>query len=404
MTTELAGVNVFRPIPAGGQFVKTITELVWPTWRRVTLEQGGDHEADFYVDTDTHPVTRDELEDIFANWVGYHVVESYGGVTTFMGYIHSMRLYSGGVTWTVNIEHMANHIRVLYQVDSATTAKITTAAQSAASQAVYGTKMAILEPRQFITQTRAELKRDTYLTWHAFPRALPGEVFVDNDAATILEVYVQGYIHTLDWKYYKETLSAGVDTGVSTHLSDLLAGHDYVSAGNIVTDAATVTTEADYVTVLRRIDDLLADTNFSYGCFASRSFDYKARDLTTIKYFRQSRGRRRGLFSGGLFVPEPLVTPGGVVWTEDVFAGAPRNATLIHDPRAAWIASVEYSLSGLTITTGDEFDDAWANADIALALGKEVDDARQAPVSPWLDFDNEDLIVSPPTWTFKHDP
>jgi hypothetical protein len=401
--TELAGVNVYRPIPAGGQFLKTITELVWPTWRRVTLEQGGDHEADFYVDTDSHPVTRDELEYIFANWVGHHVEESYGGEVTFMGYIHSMRLYSGGVTWTVTMETVANHVRVLYQPDSATTATITTTAQDLDSQTIYGAKSVILEPRQFIDATRADLKRDTYLTWHAFPRTLPGEVFVDNDRATVLEVYIQGYIHTLDWKYYKETFSAAVDKDISTHLADVLTGHPYVSAGQIASDAAVVTTESDYVTVLRRIDDLLADTDYRYGCFAGRTFDYLPRDLTTIKYYRQSRGQRRGLFSGGLYVPEPLVTPGGLVWTEDVFAGTPRASTLIHDVRAAWIASVQYSIDGVTIMTGDEFDDAWANADVALALGIEADESRQTPVSPWVDFDDDDLVISPPPRSFRYD-
>jgi len=62
-----------------------------------------------------------------------------------------MRLYSGGVTWTVNMEHMANHVRVLYQPDSATSAEITATAQNAASQAIYGAKSVILEPRQFLT-------------------------------------------------------------------------------------------------------------------------------------------------------------------------------------------------------------------------------------------------------------
>lgn len=371
--TELSSGNLFRPLLVDSAQVMRLDDIMWPSYQRVTDEKGGDLHASFVVDSALHNLPPTVLERWFIDWIGHHFEESYAGRDVFHGIVNTLRLHVGGVVLVHSLDQMFNSIKYGYQADSVSAASITSAGTDANSVARYGTKEEILEGRSYITQTHAEAKRDEFLSRRAWPLLESGDVTIGTDATAILEVYIEGYISTLDWVYWNQANEDASSKTLSAHLTDdLLVGLDYVSAGDIDTISTSITTEADYITILRRIDDLLADSAYYYGCFGGRKFDAKARDTTSIKYRRKAYGQRGAIYRGGRPVPAPLVKPGGIIWTEDIYAGRPVASTLLYDPRASWIAQVEYSINGVQLKNGEQPDSGWDAGNQALIMAKEL--------------------------------
>lgn len=378
--TELSTAALYEPVPAGAAYLADLTPFVWPSYRRVTLDQGGDHDARFVVDEEIHDTTRQELEYMFYNWIGCHFVETYAGVTVFAGYVHALRLQVGGLTLVHTMEDMANNVRVYYQTGSAGSLTITSAATNTASDARYGTRATVVRPGVYMTSTYAAAVRDDYLAAHAYPRMYPVDIYQGDEGAAVLEVEIRGYTDTIGWLTDFESSGTASNTAVSTQISNLLSGLDYVSAGTIATISTAITDETDYVSRLQRINDLLENRAYSWGCFRGRSFDVTAWDTSTIKYRRRAFGPRAGIYSGGQLVPAPLVQPSGIVFTEDVFAGLPAQSTLLQDPRAAFISGVEYTIDGARLIALSDVDELDAAA--ALAMEREELAGKSAPPAP----------------------
>lgn len=367
--TDLSSGNLYQPLLLGNGLIQRLDNYMWPTFRRVTDEKGGDLYCDFQIDTVGHNVDPATLERWFIEWIGCHFEETFAGLSMFHGRVHTLRLYIGGVMLVHSLENMFNSVQVSYQPDSVSASNVTSAATDADSIALYGTRQFIFEPSSYLTQTHAEAKRDEFLSRHKQPFIESGDVTPRDDGGAMLEVYIQGYGTTLDdifWNQSSESASSGT---LSSHITtDLITGLDYVSTGTIETVSTTITSEADYITILRRIDDLLADSPYSYGCFAGRSFDLTARDETNIKYTRRAYGRRGGIWRLGRLVPDPMVRPGGIIWTEDIYAGRPIASTLLDDVRASWVAQVEYSLAGIRLRNGEQPDSNWNAANQAVVM------------------------------------
>lgn len=393
--TVLSSGNLYQPIKVGSGHLRRMDDLMWPTYHRVTLEQGGDHYAEFQISAEDHNVTTVQLERWFFDWIGCHFVESYGGRDVFMGYVHTLRIYVGGVMRQISLDDMYNRVFVRYQNQSTSGTATTSAANDTDSQAIYGTKVLFYnagitaernkvensqkaETVTYVAQTHAESIRDSLLAWHSFPRSSSGDV-VSTDNTVVLEVFIKGYSSTIGWLLYNNT---GTSTAaLSSHIStNLLSGLDFVSAGTLATVSTTVTLEADYENRLDRIATLLEGEDVAWGCFASRSFDIKARDTTNIKYRRQAYGDRYGFRQGGRYVPEPLITPGGWLFTEDIFTALPLQSDLRDDPRADWISSVDYSIDGVTLTNPD-----WTTQGLALTLSSEIQETAKEQRQMWIE-------------------
>ena len=377
MTARSSG-NLYQPLLVGSSQVQRLDDFMWPTYHRVTLEQGGDHYAEFMVSAEDHDVTAATLERWFMTWIGHHFEESYAGQVVFSGYVHTMRIYVGGVMRQITLEDMYNRVWTRYQSDSSTAQAVTSATSDSDSIALYGVKSYVLDTTgTFIQATHAAAIGDEFLAWHAFPVTSSGDVAVTAGDIT-LEVYIQGYAHTLNWRIKNEVTQS--DTTTSLQITDLLSGAEYVTEGTVPTISTSVETEMDYVPRLDRIAAILQGEGVQWGCFAGRSFDVIARDLTTIKYRRQAYGDRYGFRQGGRYVPEPLVTPGGWLFTEDIFAAYPLAADLRDDPRTDWISSVDYSIDGVTLTNPD-----WSVQGLALTLSSEIQETAKEQRQMWIE-------------------
>jgi len=378
--TALSSGNLYQPLLAGSGHIQRLDDFMWPTYHRVTLEQGGDHYAEFMVSAADHNVTPANLERWFMTWIGYHFVESYGGQDVFHGYVHTLRLYVGGVMRQITLEDMFNVVQVRYQTGSASSITGTTTATDADSVATYGTKRLNHDTTgsQYIKAAHAADIRDELLELHAWPRTSSGDVTI-NSGDVSLEVYIQGYTHTLGWVFISNAATTS-DTTSNYFINTLITGLDFVSAGTIATVSQSITIETEAVTRLERAKALLEGEDMQWGCFAGRTFDVVARDYTTIKYRRQAYGDRYGFRQGGRYVPEPLVTPGGWLFTEDIFAAYPLEDDLRDDPRTDWIASVDYSIDGVTLTNPE-----WAAQGLAVTLASDLQETAKEPRQMWIE-------------------
>jgi len=387
MTARSSG-NLYQPLKVGNGHLMRMDDLMWPSYRRRTLEMGGSHDASFIIDTNEHDVTPFDLERWFTTWIGCRFVESYGNTDTFTGFVNSMTLYIGGVMRTITLDNMWNTVSVIYQPNSSSAAAFTAGASDATSIARFGTKAAHVETREYTSSAHAIVIRDNYLDRWKMPRvfsigleALQG--------APVLEVQLAGYIHTLGWQYYNQEGISASTTTVSTHITGtLLSGVDFITTGDIDTVSTSITDESDYKTRLLRLDNILDGLEYRYGCYGGTVFDLKAQDYSSIKYRRRAYTQRQGFLRNGRYVPEPLVTPSGWVFTDDIFASQPVEANLRDDPRADWIASVEYSNDGVILLNGEEPEDAEDITGIGLALSLEAGETTKPVTQPWLRSSN----------------
>ena len=92
------------------------------------------------------------------------------------------------------------------------------------------------------------------------------------------------------------------------------------------------------------------------GCYTGRELDYYQADLTTIVYefeLRRRDQKRIAYDANGARVPAPLLKPGRMAFFRDLMAGREQESTLLWDPRAMLIQSVEYSRDGVVLKGAD---------------------------------------------------
>lgn len=389
-TAELATMFLADPLLVGSapsELGGDISWACWPTYRRQTLAMGGDHMATFQFSADDHI-----LERWLDNYLACHFVETFAGVTTFMGLIWTMRLSYHGVTITRSLDTLFNHVRVRYKTSSSATAAVTSAASNATSLARYGSKQLLQEPGNniYMNATTAGYFRDNLLAQFQYPRAMQQEARLFGERQQgVLQVEVRGYVHTLNY-----FLVIDINTGThdaSERVSKVLTDAEFVTEGQIDTNTAPVVDEVDYQPGWERVRNIAelgsnGGARWLAGCYQGRALDYQAADETTIAYEQELRTQRRLTYQTGTgnVIPAPLVQPGGVVFIRDIMGGRPQASTLLDDPRAMFVDMVEYSLDG-TVLKGNPQDDYQKAAALAIALQtrKELPRRGGGPPQGW---------------------
>lgn len=333
-----------------------ISQYCWPTYKRKTLRNGGDHMARF-----SFTANDATLERWFEEYLAGHFTESYGGQTAFTGLIYTMRLNYHGLQLSVSLERVYNKIAVRYRTSSAGAETVTSFANNLASQGKYGTKELIQTAKTYMSSTEAAAYRDRLLDELAYPKIEKDNLSLGpTTAASQLSVEVRGYVHTLDWLHRKSTTTTAQAAWLEVF--DTLGTPNFVAAGNIEQNTGVnVVREADYEPVWQRIKNI-TELNapgeiWAAGCYASRYLDYKALDPATIVYNQflkaQRPERRRGVFNvvdGNMIkVADPMVKPGNVIFFADLMGGRPVSSPLLDDPRALLIEEVEYGYDGVVV-------------------------------------------------------
>lgn len=355
------------PPASGGDFIEDITWACWPTYRRVSVDLGGDFEATFTVSG----VSDSVLETWFQNYLGAYFAESLGGEEAFVGRFERMVLKYHGRVLSRDLGEVRNAVRVRYQTDSGSAETVTSEATDADSIDKYGTRQLVAKPDVFLNATSAAQYRDNLLARLKEPRTKAERVKLQRDQPGQLQVTVRGYVHSLSTKLIKSTST--VDDDASDEVTEAISGADFVTAGNIESNTLQVVEEADYEPAWKRIKAIaeLGDDSggrWRAGCYQSRALDYVAADVDNIFYrvrFKQGRRVADIVDATGADVPLALVRPGVIAFSEDILPARAQATTLLDDPRATYVAKVTYDRNGVVLD-GDNPDIRRAALQMAL--------------------------------------
>lgn len=326
-----------------------VTAYMWPTYRRVTLAQGGDATASFSFSENEWL-----LERWLHEYLGAEFREVYNGRLCFLGRIHTLRLSVGRTLFATSLDWVFNQVACYYTSIVSNETQVTDFFDDLTSQARWGIRQLIYRPTDYIDQVEAEAVAQRILAESKDPRISKGPIQTAPVSQPMLKVDIQGYAGTLDAQFYHEP-SPGQEAA-TTNLLNTLAGASFVSAGNIADNPKLVTITADYRPKLNRLGWIAEQRDavgnrYNYGCFASRKLDYQPADLTHIRYRIRTKGAQvQHLNDKEGYVPHPYVQPGGVSFAIDLDPARPYHTTnLLFDRRAQFDASVEYAIQGATL-------------------------------------------------------
>jgi len=353
--TALSDLRVFSPIIGNGDFLEDVTRRWWPSYKRTSLALGGDFAA-----SATFSASDQVLEDWLDNRLAGHVVESYAGQVAFNGFINTIRLSYNGLVLVRTLDTVFNNVAVYYTPGTGEPTALTSFNSDSSSVASWGTKDLIYRATRNMSQASAEALRDKILDEQKEPKIITVDVADwDPTQQGVCQVEILGYAHSLDWQHLSVAPAVAATDDADDEIADALSGADFVTAGTIDTNTLQIRQELDYRPAWQRIKEITAEGDTSgnrwiAGCYAGRTLNYNQANTSSIAYFfsvkdRRASGRRRMYDAGNNWVPDPLVVPGQVALVRDILAGRPRASTLLDDPRALFIESVEYSAQGLKL-------------------------------------------------------
>ena len=370
---ERAAINIYTQLARGASLVGDYSDIAWRGgYTRDTLAMGGEHSARFRISESDLSLT--ELENIFQNWLGYLMVESFAGKERHF-FINELRLLVGSQVISWSLDDVANQVNWYYKTGSAASYALTAVAENTTSTGIYGNKKAVVTSREYIPATAAGNKRDQYLAGHAFPRTGATSSRGRKRKEAMLEIRCKGFVHEIGYDWYNSTSTTTL--GRSTHVSDVISLASNISAGSVGTDSTTITPESDnWITRLKRLNDVVSDTGYRYFVTNGRKFYYEAEPSSEIFYTRREMDDIDHVYRSGQRVPSPLVEPGRIIWTEDLFSARKRDATLLNDPRARYIAKITYDANGVRQTGGVLPTRQKQKADVALQYARAVGDVK----------------------------
>lgn len=354
-------LRLYEPVLVGSGFVADLTRKT-QDWQRTVRLQGGAWDGSFTLSGDPS-----ELLRAFQSWLGYHVVESIGGASTWEGLVWGLELTWGGLVRRRSYETINNYLTARY-TDESGTQQTTAAASAAASVARYGRKDGLLLLDGY-PAALVEGRRDTELGMLAWPTATTlgqGQI-----GAPVLRVEVVGYAFTANFRYVSS--ADGATGNVNDWVSAIVAADcEFLSSGAIDTNALQ---KARTLTMPRRAWDCLAELaalgDASYRPWrlwvdTGRRLYYRAVDLTPLYY------RRNGQYYtalGGAPVSPWAMRP-GVVRDNDYPVRTAERGSTFDDARDFLIDELSVDAAGaVSLRTAQyteaEYMDAQAKAEKA---------------------------------------
>jgi len=336
--------------------VGDISAAIWPTYKRQTAAQGGDVSAGFQFGGDDAL-----LERWFYEYLGREFREHFGGQTTFLGRVHTMRLAYNRLALTVSLDWLFNRVACAYTSVLDGSTLYTDFFADAASIDRWGVREHIVRPTDnTIGLAEAEELAQDVLAEFARPQVSRGEVGRLEQAQ--LQVTVQGYGQALAAQLIREEVEGQAQA--AAEVTAALAGASLVAAGQIAANTRQVSIQFDWQSRLERVSWLAgrrdaAGNRYVYGTFGSPAFDYQPADPTPRYLIWTKRQVVEHYTAGKDYVPSPLVRPGGYSLVADQRA---REAAG-WNPALQWDASVIYDVHGASLRGG-----AWGVQERTAAL------------------------------------
>lgn len=192
-----------------------------------------------------------------------------------------------------------------------------------------------------LSYAAAQAKAATTLARYAWPRLLPPDSYTESDdTSNRLLVTCYGYVFTLPWRVC-ETYGT---FAMSTVVTSLLSGLDYVSAGIVDTNSTSYTIENRVQLPIWQILKTLVNsgdasgTLWSLGVYENRALTYT--QFPTALAYRFRDGRLYNV-AGGL-METWLARPGWMQLDDAPIVPGSISGNANDDPRRAIIEEVEY--------------------------------------------------------------
>ena len=226
-------LRAFTPISTKN-FVADLTEIM-PDWSRSIRSMGG-----YWVGSGTIRGDFKTLQQIYYNWLFYHIEEAAGAVT-WEGIVYEMDFVTGGVTRRISLDDVWNASKAIY-IDGNNEQKETAFSTNDESIALYGRREEVLS-FEGLPEDTAELRRDKYIRQNAWPLSKPQRLEVGRRNDTFLKMTMCGYVFTANSKYV--TVASEIDTNQGT-LSYLATPDRFSDTGQDFSDYETLSGDAKY--------------------------------------------------------------------------------------------------------------------------------------------------------------
>lgn len=301
---------------------------------------------------------------------GQHILENYLGcfVAIYVdnpaqpiweGLINRITFNSGGASYSVSLDEMANRVTVTYTGAASVSAE-TAAVNNTVSQAIYGIKHDQIEfgvdPSAGTART---LLRDTILAQKAFPQAAISQA---QGNANIVHLELIGIFHTLEWQKAfsstatsSSTLSAAAIAYIAT-VANTTTFFDNSNTSKITTNAGTAPDQQRGVSYWERLFNLAESgdgTNY-WVCgvlptdrgTGKRLFYYRQANIVVEYTALKADGLKpRSIY--GKRIPPYLVTPDRAIRVNDALVGF--SGSVQTDPTATYIQSVQYDANSQSV-------------------------------------------------------
>jgi hypothetical protein len=332
-------------------------------WRRSTRANGGFWQGGFSLE--------DKLERLaacFTTWLGCHLVEKVGGLTTWEGMIYELELTAGGMRYIRSLDLLGNAVATVYTTvhymagDTITIPNVTPWATSAPSIARYGRREDRLSLGAVPAATAIAL-RDTILATHAWPWPRPVGSHDPTESAS-LTVRACGYIFTANWLFAQaaDQASHNVSDWIAALIGadfGLTAGHggavatagdcQFLKTGVITANTLQVT---EFLPTARRTWTLLAELT-ALGDSTAVPWTLAARAGRVVDYKPVATAPAYYLKNGAVYdtivaarPARPWTLKPAVVRNLDYIAAGTETGSFLTNPRDSWIEELEVDAGG----------------------------------------------------------
>lgn len=356
MAVPIHTASVFQRPKEGSGFIRRAIAL---NYKHTIAAQGGFDTASF----DVAVRTQGEGQDWLNGYLGCFVQCFADDPITPMweGLINRITLNSGGISYTISLDELANRVSVTYNA-AADVATQTTVANSAVSQSIYGIKQDQIEmgANASSTTSHPNALRDTILAQRAFPQT---SITQGGGNTNLVSIELIGIFHTLEWT--KEFSGAVATTSAfDVFISSVLTGNANGATFFDNSVVSKITANAKLTSNQRR-------AMTTWECFLKvaeggdgasywvtgitptdwqtkkRVLYYQAQNAATEYTARTRDGLRiRNLY--GQLVPPWTVKPDRAVLVTDVLVGY--NTAVQVDPRLTYIFTVQYDANSQQVT------------------------------------------------------
>ena len=275
------------------------------------------------------------------------------------GLINRITFNSGGASYTISLDEMANRVTVTY-TGAANAAAQTAASDNLVSQAIYGIKQDQIEfgvdPSAGTART---LLRDTILAQRAFPQTATNQA---QGNSNIVHLEMIGIYHTLEWqKIFTGTgaTTLSLNAAATAYIATVANGTTFFDNSNtskITANAATAPDQQRGVGYWERLLNLAETgdgTNYwicgilpTDRATGKRLFYYRqANSVVEYTALKADSLKPRNIF--GKVIPPYLVQPDRAIRVSDALTGI--GGTIQTDPTATYIQSVQYDANSQSV-------------------------------------------------------